>query len=147
MKYEILKNQASAVQEKVFLRVEESGELRRVLYVDQLDTKKGVMNGIMMHEFEGDLLVRTLTAMDGVWRDGQWWIEDGRIYDVTPEGEVLMEQAYNALGLTARSYDRILRVARTIADLAGAKDIAPEHLAEAVQYRTYDVFSAGEGET
>ena len=40
--------------------------------------------------------------------------------------------------LTARSYDRILRVARTIADLAGAEEIDIDHLTEAVQYRTYD---------
>ena len=65
---------------------------------------------------------------------------------LTPEGEALMEEAYHSLGLTARSYDRILRVARTIADLAGARDIAPEHLAEAVQYRTYDLFLS-EGNT
>ena len=42
------------------------------------------------------------------------------------------------MGLTARSYDRILRVARTIADLEGAETIEPEHLAEAIQYRTWD---------
>ena len=53
------------------------------------------------------------------------------------EGSALMRAAYDALGLTARSYDRILRVARTIADLAGSETIRPEHLAEAVQYRTF----------
>ena len=51
------------------------------------------------------------------------------------EGSALMRTAYEALGLTARSYDRILRVARTIADLAGSETIRPEHLAEAIQYR------------
>ena len=53
------------------------------------------------------------------------------------EGSALMHAAYDALGLTARSYDRILRVARTIADLDGAEEIGPGHLAEAIQYRTF----------
>ena len=50
----------------------------------------------------------------------------------------LMRAAFDALNLTARSYDRIRKVARTIADLAGSEAIRPEHIAEAVQYRTYD---------
>ena len=64
--------------------------------------------------------------------------EMDRWCSLTAEGEELMRQAYETLGLTGRSYDRILRVSRTIADLAGSADIAPEHLAEAIQYRTYD---------
>lgn len=51
----------------------------------------------------------------------------------------LMKSAFDRLGLTARSYDRILRVARTIADLAGAQNISPSHLAEAVQFRAPDL--------
>ena len=49
--------------------------------------------------------------------------------------QALMKGAFERMGLTARSYDRILRVARTIADLDGAAAIAVDHLAEAIQYR------------
>jgi magnesium chelatase family protein len=50
-------------------------------------------------------------------------------------GRALMKTAMNQLQLSARGYHRILKLARTIADLAGAEQIAPVHLAEALQYR------------
>ena len=53
--------------------------------------------------------------------------------------EKLMRDAFTRLAMTARSYDRILRVARTIADLDKKESIAPQHLAEAIQYRQFSI--------
>jgi magnesium chelatase family protein len=54
------------------------------------------------------------------------------------EGHTLLRNAVERLGLSARAYHRVLKVARTIADLQGRESIAPEHLAEAIQYRALD---------
>ena len=55
------------------------------------------------------------------------------------ESAALMKNAFDAMGLTARSYDRILKVARTVADLEGSAAIEPQHIAEAIQYRAVNL--------
>ncbi len=55
-----------------------------------------------------------------------------------PEVEELLKMAMNELSFSARAHDRILKVARTIADLAGAQEIETAHISEAIQYRTLD---------
>jgi lipopolysaccharide export system permease protein len=113
MKYEIMKNQASTLQEKVFLRDESGGELRRVIYLDRLDSKAGIMKGVMLHEFQEGRLARASLAQNGIWKDGEWWIEDGQVFEVTEKGAVRLlfrfERQKLALNLSPQQLQRSSR--------------------------------------
>ena len=78
-------------------------------------------------------------AQKGIHANSQMTTKLMREYCTIPAaGENLIKTAMEKLGLSARAYDRILKVARTIADLAGTEEIKIEHLAEAIQYRSLD---------
>jgi magnesium chelatase family protein len=75
----------------------------------------------------------------GIYANARMGPRDVRSFCVLgPEEEALLEAAVNALGFSARAYDRSLKVARTIADLAGEERISAAHLSEAIQYRAMD---------
>jgi len=92
---------------------------------------------IQQRRFEGE----------GIHANGQMGAAQTRRFCTLDEqGRRLLEGAFQSLGLSARAYDKILRVARTIADLDGSAKIEPQHLAGAIQFRSLDrKFWAGAG--
>src|SRR6201999_1932954 len=78
-------------------------------------------------------------AADRIFTNAQMHTRQIRTYcDLSPEAERLLERAMQQQGLSARAHDRILKVARTIADLGAEPAITVGHIAEAIQYRTLD---------
>ncbi len=86
--------------------------------------------------------VRTAAGKQGsraVFANSQMTTQQIRMYcELGSDAERILERAMQQQGLSARAHDRILKVARTVADLEGAAQIAVKHIAEAIQYRTLD---------
>ncbi len=99
---------------------EDSTAIRqRVINARQRQRERFVSDGIFANAAMTPRLIRTYCRIDA-------------------EGESMLERAMARLGLSARAYDRILKVSRTIADLADADEIKSDHVAEAVHYRSLD---------
>ena len=78
-------------------------------------------------------------AVDGVYANAHMETKEiKRFCGMNAEGQSLLNSAMEKLGLSARAYDRILKVSRTVSDLAGEPEILSPHLAEAIQYRSLD---------
>jgi magnesium chelatase family protein len=84
-------------------------------------------------------LNRFAAAGERIYSNAQMGSRQIRTYcDLSTDCERLLERAIIQQGLSARAHDRILKVARTVADLDAAPHIEPKHIAEAIQYRTLD---------
>ena len=84
-------------------------------------------------------LNRFAVAGERIFSNSQMTSRQIRTYcDLSTDCERLLERAIMQQGLSARAHDRILKVARTIADLEGSQHIESKHIAEAIQYRTLD---------
>jgi magnesium chelatase family protein len=121
--------------------------------MDRIDMHLGVprvdfekLTGPRLGEPSAAIRARVVAARERQWRrfaeepsvraNAEMRLSDMRTYcTLDDDGTRLIRAAVDRLGLSARAYHRVLRVARTIADLAGEEHIKPIHLAEAIQYQ------------
>ena len=105
---------------RIFLHVEGTPVAFRVIKAREIQTKR-------------------YEDIEGMYCNAQMGSKQLReICVINQAGENLLKRAMEKLNLSARAYDRILKVSRTVADLAGSADIKVEPLAEAIQYRSLD---------
>ena len=109
--------------------------------VHELSSKNGVENSASIRErvIRAREIQHQRFEGDNIHSNAQMSAKTAReVCRIDQAGQNLLNKAMERLGLSARAYDRILKVSRTIADLAGVDEILPEHLAEAIQYRSLD---------
>ncbi len=104
------------------------------------DIRTGTDSATMRAQVERALVVqRARFGQDNTTRNGSMTSRQLRKHAaIDADGERLLRQAVSELGLSARAHDKVLRVARTIADLAGEERVSAVHLSEAIQYRRLD---------
>ncbi|ASZ09559.1 YifB family Mg chelatase-like AAA ATPase [Chitinophaga pendula] len=124
------------------------------LHVEVTPVPFSALSSQQAAESSKDIRVRVMAArkvqaqrfqgQDGLYCNAQMSSKQlKRICLTDNAGDALLKKAMQQLKLSARAYDRILKVSRTIADLEGSEQIQPTHLAEAIQYRTLDRESWG----
>ena len=86
-----------------------------------------------------EIQLKRFKAIDGKYCNAHMETKEiQRFCHISEAGSTLLKTAMEKLGLSARAYDRILKVSRTIADLEGSPEIQTQHLSEAIQYRSLD---------
>lgn len=88
LRYEVFQQTPPLFKENLFLKDEEKGALKRVIYIASVASKTGDMKDILVQEFEEGRMSRIISASRGKWVNGQWWIEEGRVFDVATTGVV-----------------------------------------------------------
>lgn len=116
-------------------------EVNKVSY-EELSSRKNGENSAQIRERvikAREIQNKRFLGMNGVYCNAQMSTRMvRRVCKIGKEGSQLLKRAINSLGLSARAYDRILKVSRTIADLDFSEEIKTSHIAEAIQYRSLD---------
>jgi len=87
-RYEIARQRPSLLKERLFLREEKEGRLSRVIYIEKLLPRSGLMEGVLVQEFNEGSLKRIMMADKGNWQDGEWWLESGRAFEIASDGQL-----------------------------------------------------------
>ena len=131
---------------KTIMCIDIQCEIQAVPYSTLKDTQPGESSEAMRERVvrarkvqEQRFAAHNTTAQKPIHCNAQMTPKLVRTYcPLDEQGDKLLAYSMEKLGLSARAYDRILKVARTIADLAGAENIAANHLLEAISYRNID---------
>jgi magnesium chelatase family protein len=116
-------------------------EVPAVAYPDLVTEQSAERSGTVRARVEQARAVqrRRFQGQPGIHANAHMAARDLRRYcRLTPPVEIVLRQAVARLGLSARAYHRVLKIARTIADLAGAAELSAAHVGEAIQYRSLD---------
>lgn len=114
MAYEVFKQSPPVFRDKVFLKEESGGELKRVIYVNRIDVKDGKMSDVIVQEFEKGLLSRLVSAKKGEWIDGSWWLEEGKVFEITKDSDVSLLFTFDKQALQLDlNPEEAVRTART----------------------------------
>lgn len=131
----------SRVSSPLMDRIDIQVDVPSVDYADLSSTKKGETSAEVRKRVNKARKIQTerYAEIKGINSNAQ--LTPGLLQKycrLNPEADALLKNAFDALGLSARAHGKILKVARTIADLAGEENIRAEHIAEAIQYRNMD---------
>jgi lipopolysaccharide export system permease protein len=88
LRYDVFLSAPPLLKEDVFVREEAKGSLKRVFYIGMVNPGTGEMNDILVQEFVDGKINRLVSAPRGKWINGSWWIYDGQVFEVGPDGSV-----------------------------------------------------------
>jgi len=135
-----IQNYMNKISGPLLDRIDIHIELPSIKYRELADTKEAEPSAVIKQRIEkARAIQRERFKADRIFYNAQMNTKLIKKYCVLgDEAKELLKMAMTELGLSARAYDKILKVSRTIADLAESEGIRPEHLSEAIQYRSLD---------
>ncbi len=136
-----VRNYISKVSGPLLDRIDIEVELPSLTIDEMTASRKGESSAVIRERVvrAREFAAKRFEKMKGIYCNAQ--IRPGapdEAINISDAAVALLKKSFSAIGLSARAYDRIIRVARTIADLAGSEVIEPKHVAEAIQYRSLD---------